>query len=289
MKEKIRVRKRKKDTLSKDDVFEIEFINDSGAGRCVFSEKALKEQGINPKTWMIFCKEGKNPMIFDTGGGEVDAAESLRIVSQIFGRQEACNLTDAPICIPQGKIVPENQIPYVWIPGMKPFHVTNKNKLKKHCPEKYQIYAKKVEDHIPIFQSKMLVSRVGEKRTQATCKVTGAGQGAKEGLAPVKLAIANGPESFEPEVPDADESAEALYPEVPLVDEDDVGVDPTIHYRSMSKESLLQETNSSLHRMCHFPHTPLCDICVKANLKQRKFAHSGERSNDGLQSCEKCG
>ena len=106
---------------------------------------------------------------------------------------------------------------------MKPFHVTNKNKFKVHCPEKYRIYAKKVEDNIPIFQSNMLISKVGEKRTQATCKTTGAGQGAKEGLAPVKPAVANGPESTEPEVPDADDSAEALYPEVPLVDEDDVG------------------------------------------------------------------
>ena len=53
------------------------------------------------------------------------------------------------------------------------FHVTNKNKLKVHCPEKYRIYAKRVEDNIPIFQIKMFISRVGEKRTQATCKSTG--------------------------------------------------------------------------------------------------------------------
>ena len=57
VKEKIRTRKRKKDTVSKDDVFEIEFINDSGAGRFVLSEKALREQGINPKTWMNFAKK----------------------------------------------------------------------------------------------------------------------------------------------------------------------------------------------------------------------------------------
>ena len=89
---KILTRKRKKDTVSKNnDVFETEFINDSGAGRCVFSEKALKEQGINPKTWMKYCRESRNPMIFDTGGGEVDAAESLQIVSQLFERQEAYN------------------------------------------------------------------------------------------------------------------------------------------------------------------------------------------------------
>ena len=33
----------------------------------------------------------------------------------------------------------------------------------------------------------------------------------------------------------------------------------------------------------------MCDICIKANIKQRKFAHSGERSDDGLPACEMCG
>ena len=88
-------------------------------------------------------------MIFDTGGGEVDAAESLQLVSNMFGTQEAYNLLDAPICVQQGEIVLENQMPYVWIPGMKPFHVSNKNKLKVHCPEKYRIYAKTVEWQYP--------------------------------------------------------------------------------------------------------------------------------------------
>ena len=162
-------------------------------------------------------------MIFDFGGGEVDAVESLQIVSHLLGRQEAYNLTGAPICIPQGKIVLENEIPYVWIPGMKPFHVTNKSKLKVQCPEKFRIYAKRVEDNIPTFQSNMLISRTGERRTQATCKTAGADQGTKEGLAPLKPAVENGPASSAPEVPDADDSVEALYPEVPLVDEDDVG------------------------------------------------------------------
>ena len=64
----------------------------------MFSEKALRDQGINPKTWMQFCRESRNLMIFDTGGGEVDAAESLQMISHLFGTQEAYNLTDAPIC-----------------------------------------------------------------------------------------------------------------------------------------------------------------------------------------------
>ena len=53
------MRKRKKDTVSKDDVFEMEFINHSGAGRCVFSEKTLKEQGTAIFTWTIRSPEAE--------------------------------------------------------------------------------------------------------------------------------------------------------------------------------------------------------------------------------------
>ena len=48
VKEKMHTRKRKKIPVN-NEAFEIEFINDSGAGRCVFSEKALRDQGISPK------------------------------------------------------------------------------------------------------------------------------------------------------------------------------------------------------------------------------------------------
>ena len=81
MREKIKTRKRKKETVSKNHLFEIAFINDSGAGRCVFSEKVLKDQGVDPKS----VKESRNPRVSDTGGGEVDAVESLQIVSSMFG------------------------------------------------------------------------------------------------------------------------------------------------------------------------------------------------------------
>eukprot|EP00973_Karenia_brevis_P007193 975698-Karenia_brevis.AAC.1 len=33
------------------EVVEIEWINDSGAGRVVWSSRALKDQGIDPKLW----------------------------------------------------------------------------------------------------------------------------------------------------------------------------------------------------------------------------------------------
>ena len=65
-------------------------------------------------------------MIFDTGGGEVDAAESLQLVSSLFGKQGAYNLPEAPVCVPQGKLVLEHQMPYVWIPGVKPSHSYNR-------------------------------------------------------------------------------------------------------------------------------------------------------------------
>ena len=59
VKEKIRTRRRRKVTVSKNDIFEIEFIIDSGAGRCVFSEKTFKDQGMDPKVWMKYVKESE--------------------------------------------------------------------------------------------------------------------------------------------------------------------------------------------------------------------------------------
>ena len=59
---------------------------------------------------------------------------------------------------------------------MKPFHVTDKTKLKVTCPEKFRYYANRVEDNIPIFASKMLVSSMKQKQAQATSKPTGTGE-----------------------------------------------------------------------------------------------------------------
>ena len=55
--------------ISHDTTFPIEYINDSGAGRTILSERSLCSQGI-PKSF-VFRVIGKAsaPISFDTGGG----------------------------------------------------------------------------------------------------------------------------------------------------------------------------------------------------------------------------
>ena len=43
--------------------FRVQYINDSGAGKPVYSDRALKEAGIDPKLWQQFLTLSKHPMI----------------------------------------------------------------------------------------------------------------------------------------------------------------------------------------------------------------------------------
>eukprot|EP00973_Karenia_brevis_P078897 10949287-Karenia_brevis.AAC.1 len=58
------------------EVVEIQWINDSGAGRVVRSSRALKDQGIDPKMWEKILSRPTQPIVFDTGGGEQHASDS---------------------------------------------------------------------------------------------------------------------------------------------------------------------------------------------------------------------
>ena len=64
--------------------FRVEYINDSGAGKPVYSERALQEAGIDPKLWRRFLHMSRHPMIFETGNGMAKAILSLALTSQLF-------------------------------------------------------------------------------------------------------------------------------------------------------------------------------------------------------------
>eukprot|EP00973_Karenia_brevis_P009846 1331614-Karenia_brevis.AAC.1 len=89
-------------------------------------------------------------MIFETGGGEVTADKSVRMEAPILGERQAYQMEDSPFCVLSGMVVADG-MPRIWIPGLKPFYVTDRTKLKVFCPEKYRRYANRVEDNIPIF------------------------------------------------------------------------------------------------------------------------------------------
>ena len=48
---------------------------------------------------------------------------------------------------------------FIWIPGSLPFFVSDASKLRITCPEELKRYAVRVEEHVPIFESKLRFSR----------------------------------------------------------------------------------------------------------------------------------
>eukprot|EP00973_Karenia_brevis_P026299 3626880-Karenia_brevis.AAC.1 len=68
-------------------------------------------------------------MIFETGGGEVTADKSVKVVAPVMGEREAYHMEDSPFCVPSGMVVADGQS-RVWITGLKPFYVTDNSKLK---------------------------------------------------------------------------------------------------------------------------------------------------------------
>ena len=238
--------------------FRVEYINDSGAGKPVYSDRALKEIGINPTLWKEFLTQSRNPMLFETGNGQIKAGLSLAITSQLLGRTEGYHLDDAPLCMPMGEIVQRQKMAFIWIPGLLPFHVTNLKKLKITVPQKFRKYALRVEGNVPIFEEEFTISFF-EDTTNAH--------------APIRIA---------PEVV-ADDAVVEDVADVPLQDPEGVQeADITLNYRKMSQRALIAEASSKEHQKTHYPHNPYCDICVEANQTQMRFVRTGDRRDDML-------
>ena len=57
---------------------------------------------------------------------------------------------------------------------------------------------------------------------------------------------------------------------------------PYLFVRTTSKRKLINEARTLRHRMSHFPFNPYCEECLMANLRQRRYARSSGREDDGL-------
>ena len=67
------VHKRPKNPVCGPDECWFEHIGDSGAGRMIWSEAAMKEQGIPKAFWETFTGQASQSLQFDTGNGPVAA------------------------------------------------------------------------------------------------------------------------------------------------------------------------------------------------------------------------
>ena len=66
--------------------YEIEFIDDSGAGRTILSQRALAEQGVPGHQVQQYSGKASQPITFDTGGGEKTSDRSIGITGGVFSK-----------------------------------------------------------------------------------------------------------------------------------------------------------------------------------------------------------
>ena len=85
--------------------FPLTYIADSGAGRTIYSERALLEQGVPAYLIKKFEATATEGISFVTGGGDRESSRSIGISSSLLGNTEAFKLKDAPLAAALGLIV----------------------------------------------------------------------------------------------------------------------------------------------------------------------------------------
>ena len=157
--------------------------------------------------------------------------------------------------------------------------------LKVICPAKYRIYADRVENNVPIFKESLTVHYNRQQVAATNFLGVPAPEGEETADAPAAV------DGDVPPPPAPFDSSDDPSVDVPItvssdpVEDDEVVRDdeePYIYNRSMSKRELILEASSIRHLMSHHPHNPYCRICREANMRQRRYARTQPRDDDGL-------
>ena len=115
-------------------MYEVEFLNESGAGRTVASKRSLLAQGVPKSVIHKYLSRATENLDFDIGGRTQNTTKSLGISGDAIGNDELFCLKDAPFAVSMGRTVNRYDRPHIWLPGQLPFHVTNASKRKIWCP-----------------------------------------------------------------------------------------------------------------------------------------------------------
>ena len=183
-----------------------------------------------------------NPTKFETGNGTFVSDSCISLDGSSFGKASYHVMNDCPLVRSLGKIVQEDDKPFVWVPGELPFFGKSKDVVQIAADESQIIQANRVEDGVPIFVEDVNVSR----QTYA-------------------LAAGDGEIVDEPPAP---------HPVAPLVegdrrlsdaDSEDGDEDPLPR-----AQRLQAEARSLQHRMCHIPKNP-CQICRRSRMYRRRL------------------
>jgi len=179
-------------------------------------------------------------------------------------------------CMSMGEWVMRGQRPFVWIPGEKPFLVTKAEALRIICPIRYRHYADQVQAMCPVFR--MMGKATKSKVYMSNYNAFGT-PGISSGEAQDGDDISDVVQG-----PDENIDIPMSVPSDSLSEEvvDDVPSDPYLFVRTKSKRALIKEASSLRHLMSHYPFNPYCEICVTANMKQKRYHRRTEREDDGL-------
>mgnify|MGYP003317440219 CR=1 FL=1 len=116
----------------------------------------LIEQGV-PASLIkdVTGKLGKK-LEFGIAHGDVTQNQGVLISCAPFGTLEAYMLKNAPIAAPQALTTDYYGKPYIHLPNELPFYVTEANRVRVICPEKFRYVADRIEDNCPMFKACLL-------------------------------------------------------------------------------------------------------------------------------------
>ena len=136
----------------------VEWAADTAAGRYLRSHQALLEQGIPSSAFQSCLRATDSPVTFSTGGGPQPGVQTLSMNCNNMPEANHYSLKSCAVVRSTGLDV-ESGKAFVWIPRSLPFFVSDASKLRITCPEELKHYAVRVEEHVPIFESKVRFSR----------------------------------------------------------------------------------------------------------------------------------
>ena len=139
--------------------------------------------------------------------GENKVDKGVNVTGDLVGNTEMVVTNTSVTCLSMGEIVEKNGMPFIWVTGQKPYHVTDPRKLSIRCPLKYRRYADRVEDNNPIFKETLTFRRPGADDNTTDFRnafpFTQEGGSSSSGAAPPPVAIVPPlPPPAEPPAPD---------------------------------------------------------------------------------------
>ena len=226
------------------DVYRVEFMGDTGAGRHLGSLPGFTAQGVPEHIITSAMRKTNFPVEFDTGGGEQQGTNTVSMESPGTGSKALVYmLKQCPLAMSIGQIVLGAKMPFIWMPDELPFFVKSVKACKLFCAKRNRIHASRVHENVPMFSLDVQFS-------------PGMPAPVVSPQTPVAEAPVEGPAV-------AEEAVEApILESLPSEQLEDDGI-PLCEIALNSKE----EATSLEHLATHFPKNQHCEWCNRANLQ----------------------